>query len=290
LREAIDRSRSGVLLVTETNLPHADNVSYLAPGEADAVYQFPLPPLVAHAFVAADARPLVRWLRALDFPRPPATYLNVLATHDGIGLRGAEGWLDDAGRRALVAATTAAGGVVNARSTADGDVPYELAVSWIDLLGHDVAEGAAIARHLASHAIALALRGHPLLYLNSLFGVGNDVTTFAATGHGRDLNRARLRRGDVDGARRDPASRTSQVWSGICEMLDARASSPAFHPAAAQVIHDRGREVVVIERASEGGERAIVAVNVTDRAVPVELPGAGQVTLMPYEARWRCAP
>ena len=154
LRAAIDRRRPGVLLVTETNQPHDQNVSYLAPGEADAVYQFPLPPLVAYAFVAEDARPLVRWLQTLTFPAPPSTYLDVLATHDGIGVRGAEGWLTDDDLNRLLDAAVAAGGVVNTRSTAGGDVPYELAVSWYALMGAGFDEATAIARHLASHAIA----------------------------------------------------------------------------------------------------------------------------------------
>ena len=221
LRADIDRRRPGVLVVTETNLPHDQNVSYLAPGEADAVYQFPLPPLVAHAFVAEDAGALVRWLQALTFPEPPATYLDVLATHDGIGVRGAEGWLDDVGLQRLLDATAAAGGVVNRRTTVDGDVPYELAVSWFALLGAGFDEATAIDRHLASHAIALAVRGHPLLYLNSLFGVGNDEATFARTGHARDLNRGRLRRNELDAALREPSSRASRVWAGLRSMLAA---------------------------------------------------------------------
>ena len=273
LRADIDRRRPGVLVVTETNLPHDQNVSYLAPGEADAVYQFPLPPLVAHAFVAEDASALVRWLQALTFPEPPATYLDVLATHDGIGVRGAEGWLDDVGLQRLLDATAAAGGVVNRRTTVDGDVPYELAVSWFALLGAGFDEATAIDRHLASHAIALAVRGHPLLYLNSLFGVGNDEATFARTGHARDLNRGRLRRSELDAALREPSSRASRVWAGLRSMLAARASSAAFHPAAAQVVHERDPSVVLVERVAANGERAWVAVNVTRSPIDVDRPG-----------------
>ena len=289
LRADIDRRRPGVLVVTETNLPHDQNVSYLAPGEADAVYQFPLPPLVAHAFVAEDAGALVRWLQALTFPEPPATYLDVLATHDGIGVRGAEGWLDDVGLQRLLDATAAAGGVVNRRTTVDGDVPYELAVSWFALLGAGFDEATAIDRHLASHAIALAVRGHPLLYLNSLFGSGNDEATFARTGHARDLNRGRLRRSELDAALREPSSRASRVWAGLRSMLAARASSTAFHPAAAQVVHERNPSVVLVERVAASGERAWVAVNVTRSPIDVDLPDGTTLTLAPFGWHWRTA-
>jgi sucrose phosphorylase len=289
LRADIDRRRPGVLVVTETNLPHDQNVSYLAPGEAGAVYQFPLPPLVAHTFIAEDAGALVRWLQALTFPEPPATYLDVLATHDGIGVRGAEGWLDDVGVQRLLDATHAAGGVVNRRTTVDGDVPYELAVSWFALLGAGFDEATAIDRHLASHAIALAVRGHPLLYLNSLFGVGNDEATFARTGHARDLNRGRLRRTELDAALGEPSSRASRVWAGLRSMLAARASSTAFHPAAAQVVHERNPSVVLVERVAASGERAWVAVNVTRSPIDVDSPDSSTLTLAPFGWYWRTA-
>ncbi|MEN8237728.1 MAG: alpha-amylase family glycosyl hydrolase, partial [Actinomycetota bacterium] len=47
LRATLDATYPNVLLVSETNVPHAENISYLGDGstpEADMVYQFPLPP------------------------------------------------------------------------------------------------------------------------------------------------------------------------------------------------------------------------------------------------------
>lgn len=285
-RAGINRIGADVMLVTETNLPHDENVSYLAPGEADAVYQFPLPPLVAYAILSGDVGPLVSWLTSLAFPTPPATYLNVLATHDGIGLRGAEGLLPPAALDRLIDATNDAGGVVNVRSSASGPVPYELAVSWFDLMAAGVDETVARRRHLAAHAIALAVRGHPLLYLNSLFGVGNDVDRYATTGHARDLNRRRLRREDLDRQLATPGSRAADVWAGIADMLARRASSPAFDPGSPQLVHQPHPGVVVIERRAESGERALVAVNVTDAAVRVALPDATTADLAPYGSSW----
>lgn len=290
LRACLDEVAPGVVLVTETNVPHAENVAYLGdpPGtpEADAVYQFPLAPLVLHAAVTGSTGPLVRWLQALASPPAGRTFLNFLASHDGIGVRPVEGLIDDAGLDALVAATTAAGGVVNQRTAGGVARPYELAVSWFALMsagGFD--EATAIRRHLATHAVALALQGVPLLYLGSLFGVGNDAATFARTGHGRDLNRARLTLAGLDSALGDPRTRAARVWSGLRSMLVARASSPAFHPAAAQVVHDSPDGTVVVERIAPSGERAVVAVNLTDRPQPVTAPI--RVDLTPWQDVWR---
>ena len=114
-------------------------------------------------------------------------------------------------------------------------------MAWFELMasGHD--ETGAVARHVAAHAIAFALRGVPLLYLNSLFGIGNDRETFARTGHGRDLNRARARATELDAALADPTSRPSRVWCALRVLLDARRDDPAFHPSAAQLVHARPR-------------------------------------------------
>ena len=147
LRACLDRVAPDVVLVTETNVPHAENVSYFGdpPGapEADAVYQFALAPLVLHAALTGSTAVLRTWLGALRPPPPGRTFLNFLASHDGIGLRPVEGLVDDAGLDALVAATRSAGGVVNERTVGARDRPYELAVSWFALMadGVDEADG-----------------------------------------------------------------------------------------------------------------------------------------------------
>ena len=287
LRACLDEVAPDVVLVTETNVPHAENVAYFgsppdAP-EADAVYQFPLAPLVLHAAVTGSTRAIGAWLRTLAAPPAGRTFLNFLASHDGIGLRPVEGLVDDPGADALVAATRAAGGVVNSRTAGSSTRPYELAVSWFALMAAGVDEPTAVARHLATHAVCLALQGVPLLYLGSLFGAGNDTATYARTGHGRDLNRGRLTLAGLEGALADPSSRAAQVWSGLRAMLATRASSPAFHPASAQRIVDSPDGTLVVERLAPTGERAVVAVNLTDRRQRLTAP---DVALDPWSSRW----
>ena len=62
-RDVLDDVAPEVAIVTETNVPHADNISYFGDGhdEAQMVYQFPLAPLVLHALATGDASRLSGW-------------------------------------------------------------------------------------------------------------------------------------------------------------------------------------------------------------------------------------
>jgi glycosidase len=276
-RACLDQVAPFVMLITETNVPHAENVSYFGPGgpaasEADAVYQFALPPMVLHAALSGTTGPLRAWLAALQPPPPERLFLNFLASHDGIGLRPAEGLLDTASLQLMVAATHAAGGVVNQRTVLGADRPYELAVSWFALMGLGVDEATAVRKHLATHAVALAMQGVPLLYLNSLFGIGNDTNAYARTGHGRDLNRTRLRTAALEADLCRATTVAAQVWTGLRAMLDARRSSPAFHPSAALVTHDCPDGTMMVERFGMAGQRALVVVNLTNQPHTVHPP------------------
>lgn len=269
-RACLDVIAPDVVLVTETNVPHVENVSYFGDGvtpEADAVYQFALPPLVAHAMLTGEAGTLAAWASSVAVPPPGRTFMNFLASHDGVGLRPVEDLLADRELTALATAAESAGGVVSHRSGPGGvEHRYELAVSWFELMSTGVDEAGAIARHVAAHAIALALPGVPLLYLNSLFGVGHDRAAFERSGHGRDLNRRRLTRDSVVAALADRRSRANRVWTGIRDLLDARRSDPAFHPGASCTVSAGGCDgapSLAIHRRASTGESTTVSVALT---------------------------
>lgn len=276
LRACLDVVDPGLVLVTETNVPHAENVAYLGldgEREAQAVYQFALPPLTLHAFATGDADVLKRWARGLWFPGDGRTYLNFLASHDGIGVRAVEGLLPEAEVDRLVGLTRSAGGVVNERTLPDGSTrPYELAVTWADVIGAGHDDETAMRRHLSSHALALALRGVPLVYLGSLVAATNDTATFATTGHARDLNRRRWDAAELETRLATPGSREETALSGLSAMLHLRRAHAAFSPEADQLVHGTDPALVVVERVPAQGCRAVVAVNVSGSPVPLELP------------------
>ncbi len=271
LRACLDLSYPSVLLITETNVPHDENVAYLGRGEreAQAVYQFALPPLALHAFVAGDATVLRRWADDLAAPDPGCTYFNFLASHDGIGLRPAEGLLTGSDVDALIAAVAQGGGRVSMRSGPGGDEPYELNATWFAAVGQGRADELALRRHLASHAVMLAMRGLAGVYVHSLFASPNDLAAVTATSANRSINRTRFTYDPFAAARADAGSPAAVSLAGMRRMLAWRRSSDAFHPDAPQRILDAPPSLFAVERLGTS-ERARVYVNVTDEIVDLD--------------------
>ncbi|HYN89958.1 MAG TPA: alpha-amylase family glycosyl hydrolase, partial [Ardenticatenaceae bacterium] len=117
-RAVLDAVAPRTLLITETNVPHDENVSYFGDGsdEAQMIYQFSLPPLTLHALHTGDASSLQRWAAGLHTPSDRTTFFNFLASHDGIGVRPAEGILSPAELQGLVDLAEAHGGYVSYKS------------------------------------------------------------------------------------------------------------------------------------------------------------------------------
>ncbi|MEM8858674.1 MAG: alpha-amylase family glycosyl hydrolase, partial [Chloroflexota bacterium] len=70
MRAVLDELAPNVQLVTETNVPHHENISYFGDGhnEAQMVYNFSRPPLLMHAFHTGNAEYLTDWAASLEFP------------------------------------------------------------------------------------------------------------------------------------------------------------------------------------------------------------------------------
>ena len=268
-RSVVDAVDPSVVLITETNVPHEDNVAYFgsaATPEAHAVYQFTLPPLVLHALTTGDAAPLRRWAATLE-QRAGTTFLNFLASHDGVGVRPARGWLTPAQIDALADGCRRVGGVVNEAAVDGGSEPYELAATWRALCGDGVDDDVAGRRVVAGHAAMFALAGIPLVYAHSLAASPNDTTRFAATGLGRDLNRGRF------ASPEEYLAAVERSAGRIVDLLAWRRTQPAFHPDAAAVVHDTDGGTFVVER-SLGSSGSLVAVNLGLDPAEIEVGGA----------------
>ena len=303
IRDVLNATYPDVLLLTETNVPHEENASYFGgPGEpeADGVYLFTLAPLVLNALLTGEGAELRQWLTTLG-PGPGAghTYLTFLASHDGVGVRPAEGWLSGGQIEMLVDRTLEAGGQVGWRTLADGSrVPYELNSTWFDLMSAGVDETTAMARHLAAHALMLAVPGLPLLYVHSLLGTSNDAARFEQDGFPRALNRGRVDVEDMQASLRDPSSRQSRVLTGMRNLLEVRTSMPQFHPDVPMDVLDTPHNVIGIERRPLSGPAARVYVELGGQETaihcdPTWQPIKGQsehtdqpAVLAPYGTAW----
>ncbi len=242
LRAVFKRVAPYVTLITETNVPHDENVSYFGNGsnEAQMVYNFALPPLVLHSFASGSAAALSCWASRLKLPSTAVAFFNFLASHDGIGVTPARGILSEAEIEALVQRTQAHGGLVSYKSNPDGSrSPYELNISYFDAISNPNAnepQQLRVKRFLASQAILLAMLGLPGIYIHSLLGTPNWRAGVRKSGRNRAINRRKFDYPELTGELASPQSLASQVLQGYTRLLRARAASPAFHPYGSQMV------------------------------------------------------
>ena len=263
-RAILDAVAPHVLLITETNVPHADNISYFgAPlaetggtDETQLVYNFSLAPLTLHALQTGDATLLSCWAAGLKPPSPAATFFNFIASHDGIGVMPARGILDEAQVQALAERTLAHGGQVSHKANSDGSVSaYELNITLYDFLNDPAHPHPAVdvPRFLTSQAILLALAGVPGIYVHSLFGSRNCHTCFAETGRARSLNRHKFDRAALEATLADSALPMGEIFEGYRRLLRVRRAEPAFHPAGEQQVLDLGPALFAVLRTPPAG-------------------------------------
>jgi len=272
LRAVLDAVAPHVLLITETNVPHAENLSYFGDGrnEAQLVYNFALPPLVLHAFQTGSAETLSRWAAGLSLPSEQVTFLNFLASHDGIGLNPARGILAEAEIDALVERALAHGGRVSYKDNPDGTrSPYELNVNYFDALsdpGADEPLDTQVDRFMAAQAIMLALAGVPGIYAHSLFGSRGWPAGVQLAGHHRAINREKWDQAALERELADPTSRRSQVFRRYRRLLRVRAAHPAFHPHGEQRVLNAGPAVFAVLRRGPAGAGPVLCLhNVSGR-------------------------
>lgn len=267
MRSVLDVVAPQVILITETNVPHEDNVSYFGDGynEAQMVYNFSLPPLTLHAFHQGNAEILSEWAAALTLPSPRVSFFNFLASHDGIGLTPARGLLADEEVQAIADRVEALGGYVSYRSNSDGsESPYELNISYIDALGEpSVEEGDELVarRFLATQAIMLSLRGVPGIYFHSLYGSRSWKEGAERSGQKRRINRQKLQRCELEAALADPSSLRSMVFFSYGEMLRKRAAEPAFHPTGEQEVVQLHPALFALWRRSLSGDSELLCLH-----------------------------
>jgi sucrose phosphorylase len=308
LRAAVDAVSPHTAILTETNVRQPDNVAYFGDGrpEAHIVYQFSLPPLVLHAMLFGTTERLAPWVDAFEPPPAGCAFLDMLASHDGIGLMPAQGVLPESEIADMVDAVLRHGGLASMRDTPLGPRPYELNSTWFDALSDpngDEPEPLRIDRHLAANSILLALAGIPGVYAHSLFGTPNDRDAADASGIPRRINRRKLDLATLDAELADPASRSRRVFDGVAGMLRARRSHPAFRPDAPQRVLEAPPGVLAVERGSGSTGRVWCMANLTSGERAVTAPGDGtelltgrraaggeSLRLQPYEVAWLAGP
>ncbi|MDR2631222.1 MAG: sugar phosphorylase [Spirochaetaceae bacterium] len=300
LRAVIDRLGLDLRILTETNVPHAENISYFGRGdEAHLVYNFALPPLALHAAISGDAGPLRAWAGTLPPGGEGPVFLNFLASHDGVGLTPAQGLVDKAAFTATILEAKKRGALVSYKSSPEGPVPYELNCSYVEVVAPetgDLPEEAAVnlrARaFLATQGVLLALPGLPAVYFHSWIGSPAWREGPTLLGSNRAVNREKPPLDRVERELEDPLSLRSRVYRGFCRLLEFRASEGAFSPEAPHHIPEAAGAVFAVLRGPDPEGRRILClqnlgsdpVRFTPRDPPFEC--LGPLTLESWETRW----
>jgi sucrose phosphorylase len=271
-RTMFDAVAPGTLLLTETNVPHAENISYFGNGhdEAHMVYQFPLAPLMLSAFHLADTLQLQEWLTTIETSSAETTFFNFLGCHDGIGLRPAEGLLTRSEIQQLCDLGQAHGGGVSYRSHADGSQsPYELNTVFFDALnpiGSTEPPSRMLDRHLAAQSILLSLAGMPAIYVHALLGSRNWHEGVKRTKRLRTINRQKFDRAALEAELDDPQSMRHVAFNALCDRVAVRRREPAFHPSGAQRVISSPPCLLAFERSAIDESSHVLCVhNVTGR-------------------------
>lgn len=269
LRTLIEASQPDAIIITETNVPNRENLSYFGNGnEAHCVYNFSLPPLLLNTLVTGNCRALKQWMMSMPPARVGTAYFNFIASHDGIGLRPAEGLLSDSEINQLVETMKDFGGHTSWRKLANGEIKhYEINISLIDALkgtcsGLDQWQ---IERFICAHTIMLALEGIPGIYLHSFIGTENDHQRVKNSGHNRAINRHQWQYPDIEEQLNDPTSSHSLIYAQMQKIIELRRQQPAFHPNATQFTLHLGDHLFGFWRQSMDREQSIFCIsNITN--------------------------
>lgn len=280
LRTLVEHKRSDALLITETNIPNQENLSYFGnANEAHVIYNFSLPPLLVNTLITGDCHYLRSWMMSMPPARNGTTYLNFIASHDGLGLRPAEGLLSDDEIMALADTMKEFGGRISWRALnhgSGGERPYEINISLYDALQGTVygKDQYNHERFICAHAIMLALEGIPAFYFHSLVATHNDEEKLKETGHNREINRRNWNKEELEKLLSEETEH-KRAFEDLTALIKIRKSSSCFHPNATQfTLHlpgcDNMNQVFAFWRQSIDRQQNVFCVyNVTAKPQPV---------------------
>jgi len=282
LRDIINHVAPDCILLTETNVPHEENLSYFGDGdEAHMVYQFSLPPLILHSLNRGTAIYLTEWATSLSKLHNNCTYLNFTASHDGIGLRALEGILPHHEIEGLIESMQRFGGFISMKANPNGeDSPYEINISYFDAMqgtrrGTDQWQ---IDRFICSQAIMLAMQGIPALYIHSMLATPNYLHGVELTGRTRSINRKKWDYPELTSLLNSHNTPNHEVLNELKRIIDIRRHEPCFHPENEQDVIEVNRGIFAILRIQNNTNRKLFALyNVT--AVPQQITISGKPEL-----------
>lgn len=302
-RAIVERVAPGTVIITETNVPHKDNIAYFGNGtdEAHMVYQFSLPPLVLHSVLTQDVSALCQWGATLQLPSAQTTWFNFLASHDGIGLNPLRGLLPEEEILSLVDMLQQEGALVNWKQNPDGSrSPYEVNVTYMDALNTQSSnDDERLRRFILAHAILLSFPGVPAIYIQSILGSRNDYLGVERLGYNRAINREKYISAMLESELQDDVTLRHKVYHSLSALIKLRRGLTAFHPDSQFSIRALSSTVMQIIRRAESGEVITALFNVSRNSQSVcaditagvdlisgETLSSAEILLQPWQVMW----
>ena len=284
LRLLIEHANPKAIVITETNIPNKENLSYFGnANEAHLIYNFTLPPLILYTLLSGESSLIKQWLMSMPPAQNGTSYFNFIASHDGIGMRPVEGILDDSTVDQLAGLMQEFGGDVSWRTMPDGQHrPYELNISLIDAMkgtfeGEDQYQ---VGRFICAHAIMIALEGVPGIYIHSLFGTSNDHQKMDLTSNKRAINRHNWDYDELNAHLSNDASTHKKIFDKLKNILAIRKNQAAFHPNATQFTLHFDTALFAFWRQSQDRSQSIFCIyNVTNKTQTIALKDVNLIEL-----------
>lgn len=313
LRLLIEHHSPDAVVITETNVPNRENLTYFGnANEAHVIYNFSLPPLLINTLITGDCKHLKTWLMSMPPAQMGTTYLNFIASHDGVGMRPTDGLLTEEEKQRLINTMDSFGGKVSYRRTSDGrDQPYEINIALYDALQGTAESGRdhwQLQRFVCAHTVMLALEGIPAFYIHSLLATENDLVRVEHTGRLRSINRSQWQLDELEQKLADPLSHHSKAFRELKRLIAIRRKQPAFHPNATQFTLHLGLQLFGFWRQSMRRDQSVFCIhNISNEVQQVALSDinligtdhwqdlisgmtiddlSGSITLKPYQSVW----
>lgn len=253
------------IIITETNLPEKENLSYFGKNnEANWIYNFSLPPLLIHAFLFENSSYLNKWSENLPNTKYGNSYLNFIGSHDGIGIRPTEGIFNKKTLKNFIKRLKKNGSKFSFRKVQNKSKKvYEANITVFDALkksDYDLKGKFFLERYISAHSIIISFEGIPALYLNSLFGKSNDEAKYIITGNNRDINRYKWNYKNISKKLDNKNSKQSIVYKKISNLLRVRRKQKAFHPNASRHNINLGSNFFSFKRVSIDKNQTIICI------------------------------
>ena len=237
IRLIIDRFYNKTLIITETNIPSHENLTYFGNNnEAHCIYNFSLAPLLIHAVVSGNSFYLKKWSRGMPPAQENNSYLNFLSTHDGIGMRPVEGILPENEIQKYFNFFKKQGGLFSYRTNAGKKSVYEVNITLLEAFKecYNGKDKFVLERFILAHTILFSMEGIPAIYIQNYLGSKNDNAKVKKTNSFRSINRRNWNFDSLVKIFKNKSNINSKILHSLNRLMVLRKKQIAFHPNATQ--------------------------------------------------------